>query len=155
MSLQSGLGNFTAKISDSLDSIFASAKAGIENAIGSVKSGFTNVWSGGFSGINENGVSDLKVAIEKYCTDVETIIASFDEAGNISNALKGKINEAAREYIIQVKELLKAYVSNMRQNLRDLDSALEAYQQSAQSVAQNIQSDAQSIRDSANSIRLD
>ena len=155
MSLQSFIGDAVRGAQNSITEVFASAKGALENIIGSAASALTNVWSGGFAGISESGIEELKTALNTYIETIEASIASFDEVGNIENALKGDIQVAAQEFIAAIKQLLQAYVTQMRVNRDDLDSAYSNYTQAASDLSTQTSSNADSIRSQAQEIRLD
>lgn len=155
MSLQSFVGDALRGAQNTLSDVFSSAKGTLENIVGSTSTALTNVWSGGFAGISETGIVDLKNALNNYINNIEATIASFDEAGNIENALKGNIQTAAQDFIAAIKQLLQAWVTQMRVNLADLDSAYKNYTEAAADLSTQTSSNADSIRSQAQEIRLD
>lgn len=155
MSVQSVVGNFTRGINDPISNIISGAKANFDGIIGTAQAQLGSFWSGGFVGMSESGMEQLKQAIETYCVEIEGIINDFNAEGDIDNALKGEVNVAARDFIRAVKELLKAYVSRMRQEKMDADTAWKNWQQASQEIGQSVTSDAEQIRSNAASIRID
>ena len=155
MSLQSVVGNTKVGAQNAISNILSTATSSIQNIIGNAKTGLSNIWSGGFAGMSESGMADLKTALKNYCDAIEAQINTFDEEGNISNAYKGNINNAAREYIRSIKELLNAYVTQMKANISEADEAYQNYMTGSESLSQSVSSDAESIRSEASKIRLD
>lgn len=155
MSVQSAIGNFTRGAQDTISDILTGAKTNFDGIVGTTSTALGSLWSGGFVGMSESGMEQLKQAIETYCTEIEAIINEFNEEGDIDNALKGDVNTAARDFIHAVKELLQAYVSRMRQEKIDADEAWNNWKQASQDISQNVTSDAEQIRSDAASIRID
>lgn len=149
MSIQSVVGNIQHKVGETIDSTLGTARTTWENIVGGVTTGFTNLWSGGFVGMSEGEIGNLKTALQTYCDEIQGIIDGFDQRGDITDAYKGEIQNAAYEFIAAVKELLKAYVAQMKKELSEIDEAYANFQASSQSVAQNVTSDAEQIRSNA------
>ena len=74
MSIQSAFGNIASTVDNGLDSAISVAKAALGNIVGSVGTALSNLWSGGFAGIDENNFESLKQAIITYCDEVDEII---------------------------------------------------------------------------------
>lgn len=146
---------FTIFICIFIKSIFAGAKGTLENIVGSVGTKLSNLWDGGFAGIDENNFESLKQAIVQYCDEVDAIIDGFNQQGHLEVAYKGAIQDAANDFVVAVKEILVAYVSTMRRNIAEADTAFQNYRQAAQSIAQDVQADAANIRSEAQKVKLD
>lgn len=155
MSIQSVAGNFITGAKNDITSIFAGAKGALENIVGSVGTKLSNLWDGGFAGIDENNFESLKQAIIQYCDEVDAIIDGFNQQGHLEVAYKGAIQDAANDFVVAVKEILVAYVSTMRRNIAEADTAFQNYRQAAQSIAQDVQADAANIRSEAQKVKLD
>lgn len=155
MSIQSALGNIVSGVTNDLQGLLTAAKAKLEGIVGGIATSMTNLWDGGFAGIDENNFDTLKAALESYCNSIDEIIRGFDQTTNLDVAYKGAINEAANDFVDSVKEILTAYVSTMRRNIAEADTAFQNYAQAAQSIAQDVKSDAADIRSEAQNIRLD
>lgn len=155
MSIQSALGNITANAFNDLQTLISGAKTKLQGIVGGIETALTNIWDGGFAGIDENNLDTLKDALNAYCNSIDEIILGFDQTTNLDVAYKGAINEAANDFVDAVKEILTAYVSTMRRNIAEADTAFANYKQAAQSIAQDVKSDAADIRSEAQKIRLD
>ena len=155
MAIKSTLGNMSYSVQDTLSSILTTTKTQIGNIVGSVSTSLSNIWQGGFTGMSESGFAELKTQLSNYCNDVQGLIDGFDQTGDITSALKGDVQTAAYEFIGAIKELLKAYVSRMRQEISEADEAYANFLQSSQSISQDVQSAAQEIRTNASQIKLD
>ncbi len=155
MSIQSAWGNFKANALNDLESLINGAKTQLQNIVGGLSTKMSNLWDGGFAGIDEANLGTLKEALETYCSEIDSIIMGFDQTTNLDVAYKGAINEAANDFVDAVKEILTAYVSTMRRNIADADLAFQNYAQAAQSIAQDVRTDAADIRSEAQKIRLD
>ena len=154
-SVRSTVGNITHNVQDNLANVLNIAKTQIENIVGTTKTSLTNIWSGGFTGMSEAGMQELKTQLSNYCQKIQDLIAGFDQTGDITSALKGEVQTAAYEFIDAIKELLQAYVSTMRQEIQEADEAYSNFMSSAQSISQDVSSSASDIRSNASSIRLD
>lgn len=155
MSVKSALDNIQHSVEDNISSVLATGRTTFSNIVGSATTSLTNIYSGGFTGMSETGLAELKQAIDSYCNDIEEIISSFNQEGDISSAFRGNIKDAAYDFIETVKELLQAYVSTTRQELKELDEAYQNFLAADKSVSVDVLNDASDIRSNANSIRLD
>lgn len=155
MSIKSTIGNITHSVGDNLSSVLNTARTQIENIVGTATTTLSNVWSGGFTGMSESGISELKTQLSNYCEEVQGLIDSFDQTGDITSALKGEVQTAAYDFIAAIKTLLQAYVSTMRQEIDEVEEAYQNFMKSGQSIATDVQSAASDIRSNANSISLD
>lgn len=155
MSIQSAVGNIISNTKNDITSIITGAKGALENIVGSVGTKLSNLWDGGFAGIDENSFGTLKQAIMDYCNEVDEIINGFNQEGHLEVAYKGAIQDSANDFVVAVKEILVAYVSTMRRNIAEADTAFQNYRQAAQSIAQDVQADAANIRSEAQKVKLD
>lgn len=155
MSIRSTIGNFSHSVQDTISSTLAAAKTQIENIVGSTTTGLSNIWNGGFTGMSESGMAELKTQLEAYCKEVQDLIDSFDQTGDITSALKGDVQTAAYDFIAAVKSLLQAYVSTMKQEISEADEAYQNFVKSGQSISQDVSDAASDIRSNASSISLD
>lgn len=109
-----------------------------------------------FGGISQTGKDELDKSIETFCNDVTDLVNQFDDKAEITKAFKGaKLEESVHDFLSSIKELLNAYVSLIRQNQDDLETAWTRWQEADQSVQSLASSAAQDIRTEANSIKLD
>lgn len=154
-SIKSTIGNIAHNVQDTLSSVLTSAKTQIENIVGGTTTALSNIWSGGFTGMSETGMTELKNQLTKYCEEVQGVIDSFDQSGDITSALKGEVQEAAYDFIAAIKTLLQAYVSTMKQEIAEADEAYQNFIASGQSISQDVQSSASDIRSNASNISLD
>ena len=155
MSIQSAVGNIISNTKNDITSIITGAKGALENIVGPVGAKLSNLWAGGFAGIDENSSGTLKQAIMDYCKEVDEIINGFNQEGHLEVAYKGAIQDSANDFVVAVKEILVAYVSTMRRNIAEADTAFQNYRQAAQSIAQDVQADAANIRSEAQKVKLD
>ena len=155
MSIQSAVGNIISNTKNDITSIITGAKGALENIVGSVGTKLSNLWDGGFAGIDENSFGTLKQAIMDYCKEVDEIINGFNQEGHLEVAYKGAIQDSANDFVVAVKEILVAYVSTMRRNIAEAVTAFQNYRQAAQSIAQDVQADAANIRSEAQKVKLD
>lgn len=155
MSIISRAGDLVRHTENGILTALGTASNRFKDIVGSANVGLTNIWSGGFAGMSETGLIELKNQLTSYCNDIQDLIGSFDQTGDISTALKGEVQTAAYEFIGAVKELLQAYVSRMRQEIAEVDEAYQNFMTGAKSISQDVKADASDIRSNASSIRLD
>lgn len=155
MSLQSSLGNIKSKIGNDITGTITSVKAKLSSILGNVTTSITSVLDGGFVGIDEKNAGEIKNALERYIEEIEGVLASFNTVTNIGAALKGESAQAAEEFLSAIKELMNAYVTQMRQDARDFDEILANYQQGSSDIANQVKQNAEDIRSEAEAIRLD
>lgn len=155
MSIRSTVGNIAHNVQDRLASVLSSERTKIENIVGTTTTSLSNIWSGGFTGMSETGIADLKTNLTNYCQKIEDLIGEFDQTGDITSALKGDVQTAAYDFIAAIKTLLQAYVSTMRQEIDEVDEAYRNFVASGQSISQDVNAAADDIRSSASSISLD
>lgn len=157
MSIRSSISNITHTTEDKLTSILTMGKTRLDNIVGKTTTALSvsNIWSGGFTGMSEDGIANLKSYLSTYCEDIQATIDGFDQTGDITSALRGDVQTAAYDFIDAIKKLLQAYVSTMRQEIDEADEAYKNYTSAAKSIAADTTSDASDIRKNADSIRLD
>lgn len=155
MSIRSFTGNVGASVRNSVETALNSVKARVSSVTSTVTTAASNVFSGGFVGINDTNIEELKTAIDNYCNTIEDAIAGFNAAAQTDAAYKGAIAEAVSGYILAIKEMLQAYVSQMRIELTNLDGYVAEYKQHVSSMVTDISADAQALRSEAASIKID
>lgn len=153
--IQSAVGSMVYGVQDVLSSTLSSARVHLDNIIGTVTTGLSHVYDGGFTGMSESGLEELKIYLNNYCNEVQQLIDGFDQTGDITSALKGEVQTAAYDYIAAIKKLLQAYVSTMRQEIAEIDEAYRNFVTANQSISQNVTSAAEEIRSQATGIQLD
>ncbi len=134
--------------------VFASAKVKRDMIMSTFQTNLKRVFGGGFAGISEQGVAELKQQIDTYCQDISDLINGFNVDGDISVALKGSVKDAAFEFIVAIKELLVAYVDAMKVEKDDLQRAYDEYVQKTGEISQGVSGKAQEIRDAAKNVTL-
>ena len=137
MSIRSTVGNMNHSFKDTISSTLSSVKTRLENIVGSTSTALSNIWEGGFTGMSEAGMTELKSSLTTYCQDIEDLISGFDQSGDITSAL------------------LQAYVSTMKQEIAEADQAYQNFLKSGTSISQDVTGSASEIRSNASEIRLD
>lgn len=155
MSVKSAVGNLVHDVDDNLSSALRTAKTTMQNIVGNVKTSLSNVWSGGFAGMDKNGIDELKTQIGNYCNDIQSIINEFDVDGNIEVALKGDLQVAAQDFIKATKDILNAYVSKIKEEMDVIKEAYSNYEKAAAQIKTDVMSDADQVRSAAKAIRID
>lgn len=155
MSIRSTVGNFAFNVQDNISSVLTTTRSQIENIVGSTTTALSNVWSGGFVGMSQSGMDDLKTKLTDYCDGLQLAIDGFDQNGDITSALQGEVQTAAYDFIAAVKELLQAYVSTLKQEIAEADQAYNNFMSSGKSISQDVENAASDIRSNASQISLD
>ena len=155
MSIQSTVGNIKHNIGDNVSTVVSQGKSRLASIVNSTTTSFRNVWTGGFAGMSDTGIQELKNQLNKFCKEIDDLISSFDQEGDITQALKGDPQTAAYEFIDAVKKLLVAYVSQMRKEISEMDDAYASFVESGKSIASDVNAAAQDIRANAEAIKID
>ena len=155
MSIQSTVGNIKHSVGDTVSTVVSQGKSRLASIVNSTTTSFRNVWSGGFAGMSDTGIQELKNQLNKFCKEIDDLISSFDQEGDITQALKGDPQTAAYEFIDAVKKLLVAYVSQMRKEISEMDDAYASFVESGKSIASDVNAAAQDIRANAEAIKID
>ncbi len=129
MSIRSVIGNLTKSGREFGGTLLSSASAQLNGVVGTAGAAVGSVFSGGFVGIDENAQLD--------------------------NAFKGDVQEGVRQFVTDVKGLLKAYVTYMRRSVADLNTAVASYKAGVSGIRTQAQSDAESIRQQAAEVKID
>ena len=133
----------------------------VKDATSSIKNSITGattpskIYDGGFAGMSESAIEDVKSDIKKYVQEMQASVNSFDDGKEIDTFLKGETNAAAREYVKSVKELMSTYLTGLDQVASGLDSAYAQFQESAKAIATTTMSDADALRSKATGKNLD
>lgn len=128
----------------------------LDNMIGTMKTAITNMFDGGFAGLDEKNYSILEAAIEKYVDDVQAIISEFNaDSAGAEVAYKGDVKVAVDEFIVSVKKILEAYVSTMRMEIAESKGAFERWNQETKTIAADVSQNASDISKAAETISLD
>ena len=154
-SIQSSIGNITRTATESVKSVISNVTGKFDGIVGTASTAVTNVWSGGFAGINTANADSLKTAINTYIQGIQETINGFNENANLENAYKGSVQVATQEFLRAVKALLQAHVSLMRQNLSEFELVIQNYTQASQEAGSQVSQQAEEIRANAESIRID
>lgn len=155
MSVKSAVSNLVHDVDDNLSSALRTAKTTMQNIVGNVKTSLSNVWSGGFAGMDKNGIYELRTQIGNYCNDIQSIINEFDVDGDIEVALKGDLQVAAQDFIKATKDILNAYVSKIKEEMDVIEEAYRNYSQAASQIKADVMSDADQVRSAAKAIKID
>lgn len=155
MSIRSVIGNLTKSGREFGGTLLSSASAQLNGVVGTAGAAVGSVFSGGFVGIDENNIESVKNSINSYCDTIDGIIDGFDENAQLDNAFKGEVQQGVRQFVTDVKGLLKAYVTYMRRSVADLNTAVASYKAGVSGIRSQAQSDAESIRQQAAEVKID
>lgn len=128
----------------------------LDNLIGTMKTSITNMFDGGFAGLDQKNYSTLEAAIEKYVDDIQAIISGFNaDSAGAEVAYKGDVKVAVDEFIVSIKKILEAYVSTMRMEITESRGAFIRWTQETRNVAAGVSQNASDISKAAETISLD
>ena len=123
-----------------------------------------------FAGLDKNNFERLtgpNGAIEQYCQALDSIVADFNaNKVDAGSAFRGDIKTQIEEFVEGAKELIYAYISNLRQFRKEADNYMQKYVASIDlnsesekpvemSIAEDIQKGVQEITQNAQSIKFD
>lgn len=155
MSIQSSIGSFTRNTQEGVRSVISRASGMLDGIVGSATTTVSNVFSGGFVGINTANAESLRTAINNYIQGVQDTINGFNENANLENAYKGEVQVATQEFLRAIKDLLQAHITQMRLNLTDLNEAIKNYEEAASDLGSQVTQQADEIRQNATQIKID
>lgn len=155
MPIQDYVNNTKNNVGDTITDLLNRAKTAVENIVGTATTGFTSLWSGGFTGMGYDGMLALVQAIDQYCDTLEATIDQFNEEASRDNAYKGDINEAVGVYVDAMQAILKAYVSTIRKETEEAAAAYRTMNEAQKGFAQNTTDDASAMEQNAQSIRVE
>lgn len=148
--------NLSSNILNDVDTLRDSGKMALENILGTLQTGLSNVFDGGFAGLDEANYSTLENAINNYVKNIQGIVADFNpENAGIDIAYKGDVRLAVDEFLAAIKLILQAYVSTMKVEIVESKTAFEKWNQDTKKVAGNVSSNAEQISTNAKKISLD
>lgn len=130
------------------------ATSSIKDSISSAASP-SKVYDGGFAGMSETAVEEVKAQIKKYVEEMQSSVSSFDEGKEIDTFLKGDTNTAAREYVRAVKDLMGTYLNSLNKVANELDSYYAQFKAQTGEIAKTTMSDVDSLRSQAANKPLD
>lgn len=155
MSIQSTVGNIQHSVGDTVSTVVSQGKSRLASIVNSTTTGFKGIWSGGFAGMSDTGIKELENQLNKFCNEIDDLISSFDQEGDITQALKGDPQTAAYDFIDAVKKLLVAYVSRMKIEIDEMDKAYDSFKAASKSIAKDVKAAADGIRANAAAIKID
>ena len=141
------------------------ANSQIEQAIGGMDQvsgkGFlgmgSNIYEGGFAGISQEGIGQLKDYIDEYASKLEKIISEFNADAPLKAGLAdgSEAQKAASSFIVKVKDFLIAYVNTVRIYGTRAQEAYENYKKADVSIGGSTDDTAKAVESSKSSIELD
>lgn len=149
--------NAFSSFANDVQSNLTSGKIAIENILGTLKTGLSNIFDGGFAGLDEKNYNILQSAIEKYVSDAQNIVAEFNPDNNGADiAYKGDVKVAVDDFLAAIKLILQAYVSTMKIEIAESKTAFEEWhRQTRDDVAKKVTQNASEIEKNAEKIKLD
>lgn len=130
------------------------ATSSIKGSISSAASP-SKVYDGGFAGMSETAVEEVKAQIKKYVEEIQSSVSSFDEGKEIDTFLKGDTNTAAREYVRAVKELMETYLNSLNKIANELDFYYAQFKSQTGEIAKTTMNSVDSLRSQAANKPLD
>ncbi len=140
MSIKSYVGNVVRNVENQIDNVKTKASS-VVSKFGATATSFTSKFSGGFTGMSESGFQQLQQSIETYVSGLESDLetACNTNKAKIDKGYKGtNIEAAVSEYIEAERDLFKAYVNSIRQEIND---ASKAYRELGKTINSDIVND--------------
>ena len=96
-------------------------------------------------------------AIEGYCSALDDIVESFNENKvDAKDAFKGQIKTEVENFVEGTKQLIYAYISNLRQFRKDIDQYRKAYKAAVdEDIAGDVKQGVEEINRNAQTIKFD
>ena len=135
-SFQFNVSNVLKNGKDSMNDLFNKITGGVRTQIGSLMRGTSYV------GINGNKIPEMRDAIRAYVAEIEANLDKVVENTSTQNAFHGEYAAAITAYVTVVKDLCKAYTSQLLEFIDNLDAIAELYHVKDQEFASNINSSA-------------
>ena len=154
MSIGSVINNTIHSVKDTISNVLRKSQSNIESIVGTTSTGINSIFNGGFVGMSEEGMEDVYIAIKQYIDELEAIIDSVNYYEKLDAAYKGKVQEEVIEYIESVKGLLRAYISQLNQEIAEAKEAFNNYLEATQSISSDVQMDADELRGESQNIKL-
>lgn len=154
MSIRSDFGDFSNLTAVSLDTLFSAGKNALNSILGIGATLGGNLFSGGFTGISEEGLTELKSKITDLITELEDHIKEFN-GHQLETAIKGPLLQATEDYFTEVKNYLSRYVEGLKASINDIETARINFNQGASNAAKDVVSDAQDVKAAGENIKLD
>ena len=130
------VGNILKNGKDSLNDLFNRITGGAKTQIGSLMRGTSYV------GINGNKIPDMRKAIRFYVDEIEANLDKVVEDTTTINAFHGEYAAAITAYVTAVKDVCKAYTTQLLEFSDNLDAIAELYHTKDQEFASNINTSA-------------
>ena len=156
MAIKDVTAGFERNVSDNISEYLRTTKSAIDNIIGDFKkTGASEFWEDiGFVGMSAAEKTQLKVNLNGYCESIQNIIQGFEANAKLDEVIKGDVvSEAMHTYLQSIKDLLKAYVAIMKQEINEIDEAYNNFVEKTQgSIATDVGAMAKDISSKANDI---
>lgn len=121
---------------ESIIDLFNKVTGGAKTQIGSLMRGTSYV------GINGNKIPEMRDSIRIYVAEIEANLDKVIENTSTQNAFHGEYAAAITAYVTAVKDLCKAYTTQLLEFSDNLDAIAELYHSKDQEFASNINSSA-------------
>ncbi len=144
----SNVGNLGAAAANTVNGYGSAALANIATIPGNL--------IGDFTGLSDQGLEELKTAIDAFCTKINNQIDAINTEADAAKGFAGpKIQEGIQQFVVACKELLVAWVNALQAEKGRVDKAFEEWTSGMSGVQSNIESAAEDVRSQAAQINLD
>lgn len=96
--------------------------------------------TGDFVGMDYSRVPIIRASIRDYVTSIKTELEKLNTEAETSNAFKGQIESAVKEYVLAINTAANAYVSQLLQYSDKMQEVYEKYVQHEQELSQQVKS---------------
>lgn len=118
-----------------------------------LESYFRELTDTSFVGIDTNNIDAVSSAITTLQDEIKGIVDGFQPDTSLENAIRGKVSEALRDYLNEVKSLLNAYIEVLDINKTELKTAVSKYEENANKNAETVTNAQTDISSNASSLR--
>lgn len=155
MGVQQIASNAGSFITHGTNSIMTESSSVLKSLVGSTYKSLESAWTGGFVGLSEENIYEVKDVIEDMVRKVEDCVYDFKYKVDFSEGFKGVVKETAEEYLTGVMEALTSFVSTYRELEKTLEQAALAMEEGDRANKASIEEALAEIREASNRMRVD
>lgn len=98
----------------------------------------STVLTGSFVGMDYNQVPNIRAAIREYVESIKTELAKLNTQAETSQAFKGQIEGAVKEYVQAINTAADAYVSHLLEYSDKMQEVYEKYMAHEENLSQQV-----------------
>lgn len=102
-----------------------------------------------FVGMNYQAVPTIREAIRAYVKNIQDVADGLNTDADANQAVHGEISEATKKYLVAIKAVTDAYVSNLLIYSDKMQEYYEAYAKSDTQLSGNVADEASGLQSQA------